>query len=550
MKRLFFILICLTACAPQPLVSMAETPPADGKPKLVIGIVIDQMRYDYLTRYYDDFGQGGFRRLMDQGFVSHNHHYSYAPTFTGPGHASIYTGTTPSTHGIIANDWFDRNTGTVMYCAADSMVTPVGTSNPTAKMSAFRLLSSTLSEELELATQGASKTIGIALKDRSSLLPMGQGGDAAYWFMGGTEGNFVTCSDYMDALPAWVDQFNNSSIKSDLMLQTWNLLLDPSAYNESHADNNPFEGAITGKVSPTFPYNLQELGPQNDNYSILKTVPQGNELTLAFAKWAIENEQMGADDITDLLAISFSANDYVGHRFGVDAMETQDIYLRLDRQLEAFFNYLDEQIGLDQVTIFLTADHGSPHVPSYLEKEQIPGGYWQPGNMIEDVKAMLNEKLGEGEWVLSYFNDQFFLNHDLMRQQDVEVDDVEEMIAALCLEYEGVHTVITAETLKNAEFTRGIYGIIQNGFLAKLSGDVMVVTNPGWITYNRTGTTHGSPFAYDTHVPLIIYGAGVETGQHYDYTRTADIAPTLSAIMKIQMPSGTTGSMISPAIQR
>ncbi|MFT4679487.1 MAG: putative AlkP superfamily pyrophosphatase or phosphodiesterase [Litorivivens sp.] len=552
MKRLAALALLLIGCASNPASSIptGNTDTIPTAPKLVVGIVIDQMRYDYLTRYYDDFCEGGFKRLMGEGFMSHDHHFSYAPTFTGPGHASIYTGTSPAVHGIIANDWYDRKLGKVMYCASDSTSIPVGTEQAAAKMSAYRMLSSTLCEELELATQGESKTIGIALKDRSSLLPVGSGGDAAYWYMGGTEGNWISCEDYMSELPSWVQKFNGEGHSAELLKQDWELLLDPKEYNESHADNNPYEGKMVGKVSPTFPYDLEALAPANGNFSILKGVPHGNTITIEFAKAAIEAEQMGADDITDLLALSFSATDYVGHRFGVDAMETQDIYLRLDREIEAFLNYLDEKIGLENVSLFVTGDHGSPHVPSYLEHQKMNGGYWQPGNMVEDVKAMLNTRYGQGEWVLNYSNDQFFLNHDLIWDSKIDIADMQSDIAAYCLKIEGVHTTITASSLMMSEFNNGIHHVIQSGYMAKRSGDVMVVTNPGWITYGRTGTTHGSPFAYDTHVPLILFGNGIAPADHYKRTYIKDIAPTVAAIMGIQMPNGSTGRVIHQAIER
>ncbi len=552
MKRFAAMALLLIGCASNPASSLptTDTEPPSSKPKLVVGIVVDQMRYDYLTRYYDDFCDGGFKRLLGEGFVSHDHHFSYAPTFTGPGHASIYTGTTPAVHGIIANDWYDPSLGKIIYCASDSTSIPVGTQAAEARMSAYNMFSSTLAEELELATQGQAKTIGIALKDRSSLLPIGQGGDAAYWYIGGTEGHWVTCEDYMTSLPSWVNTFNAGGFSERLLKEDWTLLLDPKEYNESHVDNTPYEGKMVGKVSPTFPYDLDALAPENGNFSILKTVPQGNTLTLEFAKAAIEAEGMGADAITDLLALSFSATDYVGHRFGVDALESQDTYLRLDRDIEEFLNYLDEKIGLENISIFLTADHGASHTPSYLEHENMKGGYWLPGNMVEDVQAMLNTRYGVGDWVLNYSNDQFFLNHALIWNSDVDIDDMQADIAAFCLQYEGVHTTITATTLMESEFSSGIHHIIQNGYMAKRSGDVMVVTYPGWITNSRTGTTHGSPFAYDTHVPLILFGNGVEKGDHYGRTYIKDIAPTMAIMMGIQMPNGTTGKIIPEAIAK
>ena len=335
------------------------------RPKLVVGIVVDQMRYDYLTRFYNKYGDGGFKRMMNEGFNCKNNHFNYIPTYTGPGHASIYTGTTPKYHGIIANDWYDKELKKSVYCTEDDSVQSVGTSSSAGQMSPQRMKTTTFGDENRLFTQMRGKTIGVSIKDRASILPAGHTANAAYWFQGKNEGNWISSTFYIKELPKWVTNFNKKH-SVDSYLKEWNTLYNITTYTESGSDLNNFEGGFKGKETATFPYDLATLKNENGGYDILKSTAFGNSLTTDFAIAAINGEQLGSDDITDVLTVSFSCTDYVGHNFGVNSKEIEDTYLRLDLDLERLFKSLDDQVGKGNYTVFLTADHAAVNVPAYL----------------------------------------------------------------------------------------------------------------------------------------------------------------------------------------
>lgn len=546
LKKLFpvlsfsFIFLILGCVNTQQITSKTEeTSTTSETPKLVVGIVIDQMRYDYIYRYWDDYSEGGFKQLIEKGFFYENHHFDYAPTYTGPGHASIYTGTTPEMHGIIANDWWDKNADTLVYCVSDNKFLGVGTTSNAGKMSPHRLLTTTITDQLKLATNNRSKTIGISLKDRGAILPAGHLANAAYWLV---EENWVTSTRYMNQLPSWVTTYNNEKWPDKFLEQGWSLTYPLEKYDESQPDNNPFESAYKGGIKPTFPYDLKTLAPENYGYGILKGTPLGNQLSLDFAKRAIINEKMGQGKFTDFLALSFSATDYVGHKFGTQAIETQDAYLQLDLQIADLLQFLDQQVGKDKYLIFLTADHGAVHAPSFMQKKQVPVKYWQPGNMVDDIKEDLNNKYGQARWIKNYSNDQFFLNLGAIDSAKIDLHEIEDYIASRAILAEGVQKVVTGYTLQNTEFTKGTLDKIQNGYNQQRSGEVIVIIKPGWLQYGtRTGTSHGRPYAYDTHVPLIFYGRNIPSGRSFNESNARDIAPTLAAILRIQMPNGCTG---------
>ncbi len=312
-----------------------QTAKSNSKPKLVVGIVVDQMRYDYLTRFESKFGNGGFNRMISEGFNCKNNHFNYVPTYTGPGHTSIYTGTTPKYHGIISNNWYDKSTKETVYCAGDDTVASVGTDNKAGKMSPHRMQTTSFADENRLFTQGRGKTIGISLKDRGAILPAGHTANAAYWFHGRDEGSWISSSFYMNELPKWVSDFNTSEA-AESYLKVWNTLYEISTYTESGTDENNFEGGFKGKDKATFPYDLAALSKDNRGFDILKATPYGNSLTTDFAIAAIKAEELGQDDITDVLTVSFSSTDYVGHNFGVNSKEVEDTYIRLDKDIERF----------------------------------------------------------------------------------------------------------------------------------------------------------------------------------------------------------------------
>ena len=518
-------------------------------PKLVVAITVDQMRADYLTRYESGFGTEGFKRFFRQGFAGMDHHFSYAPTYTGPGHASIATGTTPAVHGIIGNNWFDRKEGRKVYCAQDSTVAPVGMPNTDigtkGQMSPNRMKASTWADEFKLHFSGRGgntpKVIGASMKDRGAILPAGHAADAAYWVV---DGQFVTSSHYAQSLPKWVKRFNKADPAKALLDAGWSLRDAPETYGGSMTDNTPFEGKWRGAERPTFPYDLTALAEANGGMDIIKGTPHGNTLLVDFALAALEAEQLGADATPDVLALSFSSTDYVGHQFGAHAMETEDIYRRLDDELARLFEALDAQVGKGMWTAFLTADHGGVTVPGLEKQRGLPVDYWNPERMKEAVHAAVEAKYGRGDIVRTYDNDQFFLDRSVMREAGIDADEAARFTAAVAAEFPEVQRTLTAGDLRIGHFTEGAESNVQRGWHAQASGDVVIVLKPGFLEYGRTGTSHGSPYAYDTHVPFLIMGPGIPQGRTYARTEIRDIAPTLSALLGFPRPSGCTGSPV------
>ena len=520
-----------------------------SRPKLVVGIVVDQMRYDYLTRFDTKYGNGGFKRMMKEGFNCKNNHFNYIPTYTGPGHASIHTGTTPKYHGIIGNHWYDKEEKTMVYCASDDSVQSVGTSDDAGKMSPRRMKTTTFADENRLFTQLKGKTIGVALKDRGSILPAGHTANAAYWFHGMDEGIWITSTFYRTDLPQWVKDFNASET-AESYLKVWDTYGDIETYTESGTDENIYEGGFRGQDKAVFPYDLSKLKVDNRGFDILKASPYGNSLTTDFAMAAIEGEDLGKDNITDVLTLSFSSTDYVGHNFGVNSKEIEDTYIRLDKDLERLFNYLDTSVGKGEYTVFLTADHGAIEVPAYLASLKIPSGYLDNDMRKEKFQKFLTETYGTGDVVENISNDQIFLNKEKLRELKLNHVDVQNAIAYEQLNYGHIEKTYTAHTFNTSNFTTGIESLLQNGFNQKRSGDVILLNDTAFISYGKTGTTHGSGHNYDTHVPLLFFGKGIQHGETYEKTVIPDIAPTISALLNTSFPNGFTGQPLGFVIKK
>ena len=535
---LFFFFILIPTCIAQ--IESQDEYLNESKPKLVVGIVVDQMRYDYITRFYNKFSEGGFKRMINEGFDCKNNNFNYVPTYTGPGHASVYTGTTPKYHGIISNSWYDKEIKSIVYCAQDDSVQSVGTMDVAGKMSPVRMKTTTFGDENRLFTQMKGKTIGVALKDRGAILPAGHTANAAFWFQGKNEGNWISSTYYLNELPKWVTDFNASGAAKKY-LKVWNTLYDINTYTESGDDLNTFEGGYLGKETATFPYDLDALKDKNGGFEILKETPFGNSLTADFAIAAIDGEQLGKDNITDILTVSFSSTDYVGHNFGVNSKEVEDTYLRLDLDLERLFKALDQKVGKGEYTVFLTSDHGAIDVPSYLQSVKIPSGYLNDLKLKQNLSFFMTTTYKESGLIENVSNSQVFLNRAKIKEMGLELEEVQESLVNELITYDNIDKVYSAYTMSTAAFSTGIEVLLQKGFHQKRSGDVLIVNDPGYISYSKTGSTHGSPFSYDTHVPLLFFGKGIKHGQTLEKTEITDIAPTISALLGISFPNGAIG---------
>jgi len=515
-----------------------------SQPKLVVGITVDQMRFDYITKFWDDYTDNGIKRLVTEGFFCKNNHFSYSPTYTGPGHAAIYTGTTPAVNGIVGNNWYDKYSKSGVYCAQDTSVFGLADTTAAGKMSPKNLQSTTITDELKLFNNLRSKSIGVSIKDRGAILPAGHLADAAYWFKGGLEGKFISSSYYMSDLPDWVKNWNSSNYSDSLLNTGWNTLKDIADYEESILDNNPYEAPYTGKLQPAFPYNFTQLADSNGYYDLIKASPLGNTLVTDFALQCIKNEALGVDQFCDFLTVSYSSTDYVGHQFAPASKEAQDTYLRLDLELEKLLKTLDSEVGEDNYLVFLTADHGAVHNPNYLKSLGVPAGYFKRDKVMALVDTALYRSFNTTDLVENYSNNQIFINDSTLSSHKLKKAEVERVIANAALKYEGVFKTITRTQLLASEFNSGVEAKVQRGFNQKYSGDVVVLPRMAWMSYPTTGTSHGSPYSYDTHVPLLFYGKGISPGYTDSQTEIRDIAPTVAALLGIQMPNGTTGSPI------
>lgn len=523
-----------------------------NKPKLVIGIIVDQMRSDYLSRFYNKYSEGGFKRLMKDGYNLKNAHFNYSSTKTGVGHASIFTGTTPENHGVLSNDWYDKQSKKMINCVGDNRYKTVGTSSSEGQKSPYRIQTTTIADQLHLAQNMNGKTIGISIKDRGAILPVGHTANAAYWFEGNDEGKWITSTYYTDKLPSWVTRFNNSNRVENYLSKPWNTYYDISTYNESTNDNNNYEQVFKGKKTPTFPYELPKLRAGNNNYSLIKDIPFGNSLITDFAIEAIKNEKMGQSQFVDFLSVSFSSTDHIGHGFGVSSKETQDAYIRLDKDIERLLIFLDNEVGKDNYTLFLTADHGAAEVPQYLIDNSIPAGYVNKKELRNHIKNIAKDLFNSDKIIEHISNNNIYFDKQEIKGLGLNLGEAEQLMADELIEHKDIYKTVTARTLQTTDFIEGPLSLIQNSYNQKLSGDILFIYKPSTITNwyeNKGGTTHGSGYNYDTHAPLIFYGNGIKKGLSHQYHPIIDIAPTLSALLGIEFPNGSTGKVIEKVLK-
>jgi len=486
-----------------------------AQPKLVVQVVVDQMRAEYLQRFDHQFApDGGFRILLDSGFSYSNTHYNYIPTYTGPGHASISTGTTPKYHGVVANDWWDNRTGSEVYCAQDMDMEPVGTVESSSKRSPKNLRSLTFSDGIKLYTNDQGKSFGVSVKDRGAIFPAGQMADGAYWLDGAM--HFVTSSYYTNELPKYVQDFNAEELAMKQMRRGWRLEISPRKYVLSLEDENPYEPKLNNETS-SFPYDLEKMVEQR-GLGILKNTPIGNEMVLEMALLLLKEEDLGDDEFTDFLGVSFSSPDYAGHTWGVRSREVHDMYLKLDAQLGQLIKALDKKIGRDQYIIYLTADHGASENPNHLRNF----GYDVRNYANADVVAMLNDAIVEEmdvevnleNAVSKIINHHLYLN-DWAKPYAEEIAKIVEQVDPF------VH-VYTADEVRrpgNEELAL----LLHEGYQTRFAGDLTFQLQPNCIFYGPTGSTHGTGYTYDTHVPFLMMGAGVSAGSSHEFIHITDV---------------------------
>lgn len=549
MKKTLFYFILLLQIQYNFAQTHSKPIPANARPKLVVGIVVDQMRWDYLYRYYDRYCQGGFKRLLNEGISCENTFIPYTPTVTAAGHACIYTGSVPSIHSIVGNNFYDYRLGRSVYCSEDKSVKTVGAENDNGKMSPRNMLTTSICDELKLATNFRGKVIGISIKDRGAILPAGHSADAAYWYDGKT-GNFISSTYYMNELPKWVQDFNAAKNVNKYYEKDWKTLYPISTYIQSDNDTNAYESKPFGDDQLGFPYDLKKF-IEKKNYGAIRNTPYGNSLTLDMAKAALLNEQLGKDSITDFLAVSFSSTDYIGHAFGPNSIEIEDTYLRLDKELEAFFIFLDKNVGKEKYTVFLSADHGAAHIPAFLEKHQLPNGGIVSSKVEADLNEALKNEFGKDSLCIGIWNYQVYLNKERINTLNLEYKKVLKHSINFLQKNPGIEQALKYEDLQEAMLPAELKEQIIKGYYPARCGDIMVILKPGYIDdeYGGKGTTHGVWSPYDAHIPLLFYGYGINKGKVYNKCYMTDIAATLASLLHIQMPSGCIGNTIEKVIK-
>jgi predicted AlkP superfamily pyrophosphatase or phosphodiesterase len=517
------------------------------RPKLVVGLVVDQMRWDYLYRFYNKYGNDGFKRLLNTGYSLNNVHIPYVPTVTALGHTCIYTGSVPAIHGIAGNDWTDKQTGKNVYCTTDESVRPVGTTNAkVGSHSPKNLWSTTITDELRMATNFQGKVIGVSLKDRASILPAGHTPNGAFWF-DDSSGDFITSSWYMNELPQWVRSFNAQNLPEKLVANGWNTLLPIEQYTESSPDNSAWEGLLGSAKTPVFPYSnlAADYKDKKDN---IRYTPFGNTLTLKLAEAAVEGEKLGGDDIVDMLAVNLASTDYAGHKFGPNSIEVEDVYLRLDQDLAQFFSFLDTKVGKGQYTVFLSADHGGAHSVGFLQEHKITTGFFGDG-MEKNINAKLKEKFGVDKLINAIDNYQIYFDRKLLKENKLDLDAVRDFTVEEIENDPNDLYAVSVVKVQESTIPEPIKQRIINGINRERSGDIQLISHDSMLPpYSKTGTTHSVWNSYDSHIPLIFMGWGIQQGESNKAYFMTDIAPTVSSLLKIQFPSGNIGNPITEVI--
>ncbi len=513
------------------------------KPTLIIGIVIEDMRYDYMQRYWNNFSEGGFKRLMDEGTYCKDARYNYLLTQTSAGLATIATGTNPSIHGIVADQWYQQMQDKMQKSVTDPNAKPLADKAGQEHFNSPKnLLTSTFTDELKLFNHQQSNVISIALTPEAAVLPGGHMANYAFWFNFDT-GNWLSGKYYADSLPQWVNDFNNKKYPDIYLLREWTPMLALEKYRMGSSSGS---SKLIGFDSENqMQKKLNTLLKKETPYSKLAGNPYGNNIVKDFAIATIVDAKLGADEFTDYLSVCFSATANVSKVCGPNSIELEDMYLRLDKELEHFLAFIDENLEKQNVLIYLTSDHGTAYNPTELEKTGIPAGTFNADRAVMLLSTYLNAVYGKGKWVSQYFNKQIYLNHQLIEDSKLKLTDVQDVVAKFMIQFTGVSNALTASALESANFTDGIFAAMQNSFNQKRSGDVVINLDPGWIEEGPFVTSANSANRYDTHVPLIWYGWKIKRSQITRHINLTDIAPTLSHFLDIPFPNGCTGTIIT-----
>ena len=524
----------------------AYLPP--DKPALVIGIVVEQLRFDQVERFRDKLSENGLKKMINEGTFFRNASFDYMLTQSAPGFSTISTGTEPSYHGITSDSWYLPLKNEFIYCTKDVSVNPVGGSYESGLHSPVNLNASTFADELKIATGRRSKVYAVGVKEYSAIFSAGHAADGVFWY-DNTSGTWMSSTYYMEALPSWVNDFNAMNYSETYLNTTWNLLRQASDYTTCLPDSNKFETGFNGLNY--FPYDINKMSKPEGrksarNFAFLKETPFSDAFTTDFAIRLIENEGLGKDDITDFLSICYSSTDYIGHRFGPSSVETGDAILRLDKDIETLLTYLNNTLGKRNILIYFTSAHGVSEIPSVMEDTRIPAGYFRQNQALQLLRSYLNAVYGEGDWVKGFSERQIFLNRTLIEDARIALEEIQKKTARFLIQFTGVASAYPYYAFEANDFGNGHLRRIVNNFSPQRSGDVIVTLNPGWI--DREGdqlTNHNSPYEYDSHVPLIWYGWTVNRSTVMRKVNMTDVAATLSSLCRVPYPNACTGEPMS-----
>lgn len=550
--KIFRIVIILMLMLVPASWTVAET--TEQKPKLVLQITIDQMRGDFPMRYKDRLGEGGFRYLMEKGTHYINAHFQHANTETPVGHAALFTGAYPSSNGIVAGNWFDMDKQKVIYNCEDDRYPMIGKKPAKGKGRApTNLLSSTIGDELVISNNHQSRVFSVSIKDRGAILPGGHAGKA-FWYSK-SDGSFVSSTYYYKEYPDWVKQWNAQKLADTYKDTSWNLLHDISTYVFGKDDDRPFEVDMFG-LGTTFPHPVK--GESKYFYASLIATPFGDELTADFAKTLIKTEKLGQGKQTDFMAISFSVTDYIGHLFGPSSLEAEDNILRLDRLLANLFRFIDDQIGLDQTLIILSADHGMSEAPEYMQSLGFEVGRLTSETIVKDtIRNALETRLGVPEDVIRLYEHPYvYLNEEKIRKTKYSVAEIETAVAEEILKVPGIIGALTRTDLIKGSFApTQVNMTILNNFHPKRSGHIHVIADQFWYFYYEMDTTtkiaaiHCSPWTYDTYVPLFFAGHGITAQKIVRPVTPYDIPATIAVCLEIKPPSGSVGIPLAEVLK-
>ena len=551
-----------TRPAPRPANTQGRGPRATAtsaaayqRPRLVLLIAVDQFRYDFLERFDDLFVAGGLKRLQREGASWTNANYDHVPTETAPGHATMLTGAWPAETGIIGNDWYDRTTKKTVLNVGDAGVRLFGGGTTEVAASPRNLLASTLGDELRLTTAGRSKVIGVSGKDRGAILPAGRADNAAYWYSPFT-GEMISSSYYFAQLPEWVTRFNAARPADKYFGKSWERMLPAAEYEERAGEDAPAWETETPRLTKAFPHVVTGGGtaPSAAFYGDLRYSPFSNDIIVSFAEQALVNENLGADADTDVLTVSLSANDYVGHQWGPYSHEAMDATLHTDRQIAALLDMVERRVGLRHTLVAFTADHGVAPVPEHATAMKLSGGRVKPADVTSAVRGALRARFGEeaDKYLLAFDNNNLYFDHQALRRERVGHEEVERLAGEAALAVPGIARFFTRTQLaaRGVSPADPVARRVLHGFHAARSGDVVVVQEPfKYLVEYQIVATHGAPYSYDTHVPVILMGRGLTAGRYAAAATPADIAPTLAALLRVQPPSNSVGRVLSEALR-